>query len=514
LKVGYQGAYQAASTTRHSNPTLLSYNFNQGVPNAFTVRIPEWGTADRTWTQSIFAQDTWTRGRLTLQGALRYDRAWSYSPAGLSGTNTAAPQLGLSAITFPRTPSVDAFNDIQPRFGVAYDVFGTGRTALKFSGGRYVGAATNGLAYTRNNPAVRTVNSVSRGWTDDGDRIVECNLAILTANAECAGLTGNNLNFGGLSGNITQVNEDTLRGWGARDYDWQWSIGVQQEVLPRVSADVAYSRRSFHSFTITDNQARNPSQYDAWTITAPSDPRLPGGGGYPITLYTPTQAAANTPAQNYITWETDVGPARSSYWQGVDFTVNARLRQGLTLQFGTNTGRKIDDTCATVVKIDSPDPRDCRLSPPYQTTVRGLASYTVPLVDVLLSATVRSQPPLALNATWPVPNSIVVQLLGRVPPGGTLGGNTNVALLDNEHRLYADNRRTQLDLRVAKVFRFSGKRLDIGVDGENLLNTNYATGYAGTYQFSTGNTALGGTWSNPTAIYTPRFARVNLTVSF
>lgn len=135
-------------------------------------------------------------------------------------------------------------------------------------------------------------------------------------------------------------------------------------------------------------------------------------------------------------------------------------------------------------------------------------------MDVLLSATVRSQPPLALNATWPVPNSVVVQLLGRVPPGGTLGGNTNVALLDNEHRLYADNRRTQLDLRVAKVFRFSGKRLDIGVDGENLLNTNYATGYAGTYQFSTGNTALGGTWKNPTAIYTPRFARMNLTVSF
>ena len=51
-------------------------------------------------------------------------------------------------------PSVDSFNDITPRFGVAYDVFGTGKTAVKFSGGRYLGAATNGLAYTRNNPAV------------------------------------------------------------------------------------------------------------------------------------------------------------------------------------------------------------------------------------------------------------------------------------------------------------------------------------------------------------------------
>ena len=179
------------------------------------MRIPDWGTADWTWTSSFFVQDTWTRERLTLQGALRYDRAWSYSPAALSGTNTAAPQLGLDGIAFPRTPSVDAFNDITPRFGVAYDVFGTGKTALKFSAGRYLGAATNGGPYTRNNPANRIVNSVTRGWTDsNNNRVVDCDLSILTANGECRALTGNSLNFGGLSGNITPVNPDTLTGWG------------------------------------------------------------------------------------------------------------------------------------------------------------------------------------------------------------------------------------------------------------------------------------------------------------
>jgi hypothetical protein len=522
MKIGYQGAYQAASTIRHSNPTLLSYNFTQGVPTAFTVRIPEWGTADRTWTQAFFAQDTWTRGRVTFQGALRYDRAWSYSPEGLSGSQMDAPQLGFSAITFPRTPSVDAFNDITPRFGVAYDVFGTGKTAIKFSGGRYLGAATNGLAYTRNNPAVRTVSTVPRGWTDlDNDRVVDCNLAILTANGECAALTGNNLNFGGLSGIVDQVNQDTLTGWGARDHDWQWSIGVQHEVLSRVSVDVAYARRSFHSFTVTDNLNRDPSQYDAWTINAPSDSRLPGGGGYPITVYTPTAAAAAVPAQNYITWETDFGPARTAYWQGVDFTANARTRHGLTLQIGTNTGRRKDDFCATALRIDSPDWRtagpggtNCRSNPPYQTTVRGLASYTVPRVDVLVSTAIRSQPAVARTATWPVPNSIVLQILGRIPPGGTAGGNTNVALLDDDHQLYADNRRTQVDLRVAKIFRLGKRRLDVGVDGENLFNTNYATTYDNTYQYSTGNTTRGGTWNNPTAIYPPRYARLNFTLSF
>jgi hypothetical protein len=56
--------------------------------------------------------------------------------------------------------------------------------------------------------------------------------------------------------------------------------------------------------------------------------------------------------------------------------------------------------------------------------------------------------------------------------------------------------------------------VDIGVDLGNLLNTNYTTTYENTYQFSTGNTALGGSWNNPTAVYTPRFVRWNLTVDF
>ena len=166
------------------------------------------------------------------------------------------------------------------------------------------------------------------------------------------------------------------------------------------------------------------------------------------------------------------------------------------------------------MKFDSPDLRGCHNVDPFQTTVRGLASYTVPKVDVLVSATVRSQPPLQLLANWNVPNTVITSLLGHLPAGALATGNTTIAITDNEHRVYADQRRTQVDMRFAKILRFGRTRNDIGIDLGNLLNTNYATTFENTYQYSAGNTLRGGTWNNPTAIYTARFVRINYTLNF
>ena len=178
--------------------------------------------------------------------------------------------------------------------------------------------------------------------------------------------------------------------------------------------------------------------------------------------------------------------------------------------------------------IDSPDPRDCHDADPFQTTFRGLASYTIPKIDVLVSGTVRSQPEVERTASWNLPNSptssacapnpaqcMTVQgLLGRLPTGSNATGTTTITLIDNDHRLFSDERRTQVDMRFAKIVRFRGTRADIGVDVSNLLNTNYATTWENTYQYSIGNTGTGGTWNIPTAIYSPRFARLNLTLGF
>ncbi len=66
-------------------------------------------------------------------------------------------------------------------------------------------------------------------------------------------------------------------------------------------------------------------------------------------------------------------------------------------------------------KFDSPDLRGCNNDNPFQTTVRGLATYTIPKIDVLVSGTVRSQPVQARSASWNVPNSVITGLLGFLP---------------------------------------------------------------------------------------------------
>jgi hypothetical protein len=537
LKIGYQGNRLDQLDQTIANETQLAYRFNQGVPNAVSYWLPDFGRRTITSLHGLFVQDTWTHGRLTLQGALRYDRASSYAPIEQNGT-TRTSFLNPQPITIDRTPGVEAYNDFTPRLGVAYDVFGNGKTAVKFNWGHYLAYAANDPPYTSTNPGFTVVRDVSnRQWLDsDSDKVVDCNLLNAAANGECAAATGTAPNFGRL-GAATEVDPGVLSGWGVRPGDHQYTVTLQQELLPRVSADVSFTHRTFHGFFVTDDLNRREggvaSHYETYTLTAPRHPRLAGGGGYPITVYVPTAAANAVAPRPYMTRESDYGPERDSRWDGVDFTLSARLRGGLTTQVGTSTGRALVDTCETVTKFNNvtgagailgPDPRGCRNVEPWQTTLRGLASYTLPKVDVLVSAILRSQPRMQLSgmnvltgaqsAQWQVPNSVIAGALGHLPPGATPTSNTIIQLADNEHRIYSNERRTQIDMRFAKVLRFGRTRTDVGVDLNNLLNTNYATGFNTTYVYNTDNTPLPKGWGTPTSIYSPRFVRLNFTVSF
>jgi Carboxypeptidase regulatory-like domain len=542
MKLGYQGNRLDIKDQNVANQTGIAYRFNQGVPNAVSYWLPDMARRTITSLHGFFIQDTWTRDRLTLQGALRYDRASSFAPVEGNGT-TMTSFLAPTPITIQETPGVDAYHDLTPRVGVAYDLFGNGKTALKFNYGSYLAYAANDSPYTSTNPGATIIRDVqNRGWNatvaagGNGDLVVNCDLTNPGANGECAAATGPAVNFG--KPNLAQqVNPDILRGWGVRPGDRQYMFTLQQEIVPRVSADFSYSHRSFHGFFVTDDLTRRAgsvaSYYNTYTLTAPQDPRLPGGGGYPITTYVPTDAANAVLQQLYLTSESDFGPERKSVWDGFDYALTARPSASLTVQVGASTGRGLVDTCETATNYNrvqtglvqqtlGPDPRGCHDAEPWQTGIRGLASYTIPKIDVLLSGVVRSQPEMLLGATpataatWQVPNSVVVSALGYRPSfiPANLAGTQNIPLGHNDQRIYADTRRTAVDMRIAKVIRFGRARADVGVDLNNIFNTNYPTGYNTTYIFNTDNAPRVNGWGTPTSIFYPRFMRLNFTVNF
>ena len=143
----------------------ISYRFNNGVPNQLTQRVGPTLTSNRLLPDAFFVQDQWTRARLTLQGGLRYEHVHSFSPEGENGI-IEAHRFGARSL-FPHTEGVRGYNDITPRMGAAYDVFGNGKTALKVSMGKYLQAAFTGDAYTINNPGVdAAVTTSQRAWTD------------------------------------------------------------------------------------------------------------------------------------------------------------------------------------------------------------------------------------------------------------------------------------------------------------------------------------------------------------
>jgi len=534
MKFGYQGAYYIEETTDLSSDAhytltdLTPIIFPTGAPfGAYqaNIRIAPWLQSNRTQSHAFYAQDQWTFGRATLQGALRYDRAWSWFPADHNG----APETSVfnpQPITFLRTDGVTGYNDITPRLGLAYDLFGNGRTSLKVNAGKYLQAANNQENYTISNPALDGRNgrrgpnfqtNGSRLFFDfNGDHVPDCNLLDPNPNGECiAADLGNFANPNAL----TIVNPDVLHGWGVRPYDWQWGVSVQQEVFPRASLEVGYARRSFHNFFVADNINIAASDFSLVTMTAPTNAKLPNGGGDPVSYYVPNASVNVSNIQNRYTFASDYGDW-TNYWHGVDVTFNARLQNGINIQAGTSTGRSVTDNCEVVAQVPEllnpaltnpsafPPPAtqladSCHKAESWQTQFRSLGTYTVPKIDVLLSGIFRSQP----NAAFGV---------GASPEGNSTGLSANLATTLNgrsvnvnllEPGKFFGPRINQLDLRITKILQIGRYRTSAGADFLNVFNQNTTTAFQ--QNFGDGSAYLA-----PTTILNPRLMRLNVTIDF
>ncbi|HKE85200.1 MAG TPA: TonB-dependent receptor [Vicinamibacterales bacterium] len=523
FKVGYQGSYFTDDRTWFTNDQNLTYRVNNGIPNQLTESISPWVNNARAGWTAFYAQEQWTMGRLTLQGALRYDRAGSWFPEQTIGPTRFLP----NAFHFPETQGVDSYNDITPRVGAAWDVFGNGHTALKASFGKYLEGVGTAGNYAGANPTSRlpvtggafATGSVTRSWTDgNGNFQPDCDLLNPNANSAGGDTCGalSNLRFGQ---NVLTNNydPDLLKGWGVRPSDWSVNVSIQQQLLPKASVEVAYSRRSFRGFTVNDNTLAAAANYTSYTITAPSDPRLPGGGGYPISNLLDVDRALAGQILNTVTDSSNYGKW-SQYFNGIDVTLNVRMGNGLNFQGGTSTGQTVADACDVRANLPelssalgaglagstvSPTSPYCHVAYGILTQFRGLATYVIPKVDVQLSGVMQSKPGPLLAANWAAPNSVITAALGRGPAGDP--ANVTINLIE-PGTLYG-NRVNQLDFRAAKLLKFGNTKTMVGVDLYNALNSGAILTY-------NNNFIPGGTWLQPISILSGRMAKFSAEFTF
>ena len=531
IKAGYQHTLMTDDRTWYTNDENLTYRVNNGVPNQLTESISPWVNNARAGWDALYAQLQQTMGRMTVQGALRFDRAQSWFPDQQEGPSRFLPQ----AIVIPATRGVDSYKDLTPRLGVVYDLSQDGRTALKLQLGKYLeGVGVNGT-YANTNPTLRMPQTtsvfgtagVTRSWIDaNGNFVPDCNLLnpqlqdLRPAGGDMCGVVSNT-NFGRdvLTSNF---DPSLLSGWGVRPSDWTFAASLEHRLSRAAAVTVAYTRRSFSGFSVVDNQAVSADDFTPFTIVAPADPRLPGGGGYEVTGLYDVVPGKTGQVSNFVTDSSHFGKWRQ-YFNGLDATLDVRVAS-LTVSGGISTGQTVADNCNVRAHLPelsttttgtsafgaglatsavTPVSPYCHAATGTLTQGRGIASYLVPRLGVQLAAVFQSRPGPMLAANYAVPNADVVASLGRDLSGNA--PNVTVNLIAPGTR-YGD-RFQELDLRVGKRLTLGHARSLVSLDVYNVLNANAVLASNAAF-------VPHGTWLQPTTIQTPRFLRIAVEIEF
>jgi Carboxypeptidase regulatory-like domain len=436
----------------------------------------------------LFVQERWTLRGATLNLGLRYDYFGSSFPAQTVGPTALAPNRNFTSVETPN----NSWKDITPKLGVSYDLFGTGKTAVKATANKYLaGQGFSGLVVSPH-PLNRlvTITLGGRPWTDaNGNFIPDC--ALSNPAAQDLRASGGDFcgaidpNFG--TNNLTpaaNIDPEIFGGWGHRAYNWEVSAGVQQRIREGTSVEVGYFRRVYGNFVVTDNLALTAEDFDRYSVSVPNDPRLPNAG-QTIAGFNDVKPAklieSITAANNRQTFSDRIG-RQTEHWNGFDATLSIRVR-GRLLQGGVSSGRTAIDTCEVVAKapeVPLPNIGAAPLLPPglgvpycrqrtkLLTQMKALGVYPLSRFGVQVSGAYQSIPGPQVAAIYNALSTVTT--LGRLYAGGTPATTKQIQLIAPGTR-YGE-RLHQIDLRFTKLVRAKGSRTAISVDVYNVTNAD------------------------------------------
>jgi hypothetical protein len=483
--------------------------WNGGLPRSVVLQASPRYAVENIRDLGIYVDERWTLNRVTLSGGLRYDYFNGYAPEQYSEAGS-----WIGARLTPLTENIPNWRDINPRLGVSWDLFGTGRTALKFTTGRFVNQSV--AAPTRDlNPMRQIAATDTRIWNDaNGNLRPELNELGPTSNAR----------FGTIVQSY-RVDQAYVDGFGSRSGHWNYHVSLQQELRPGLGVTATYSYvKNFNLLLPTgraatgfgrgpDNTRWTSADFDEYTIQVPDDPRLPAEiRGQTITGLYVIKDASRPLVDDFRTFAKNFGEHKETY-NGADFNVNWRMGGGGTVGGGLTYGDARVNDCYVV--DDPTQLRFCdRTVDPNGGLVRGglqvklLASYPLP-GGWQASGSFQSVRGPEITAGW---TSTTFNNTIRFPNSTrtSLGATPSVTVQLIEPGTMYDERLYQLDIRGTRVFGRGTTRLRVMVDLYNALNGNMVL------QRSTfgGLDTYGPTWGRPISVLEGRLFKVGAQFDF
>jgi hypothetical protein len=331
IKAGVQYNWGPYVNTRETNADLQQvYAGTAAAPFTNPVSVTVYNTPLRYQEKlnadvGVFVQDSWALNRLTINTGLRWEYLSHEVAEQASGQGRFVNAREFAAIPMP------TWKDFAPRLGVVYDVFGNSKTALKAGFNRYNESRTTQFA-TKYNPLALTSSTLP--WTDtNGDDIAQGERGCTFGTAGCE------INFAGLPANFGNRALATVDPDFQRTYNLEYTAGIQQEILPRVSVAATFYRRQFYDLPVSDNLLRTPADYREVAVVSPLD-------GEVFNAYTVATAAQLRAVSDF---DTNANSDRKQIYNGGDITFNARIPGGGTLFGGFTMERTLRVTC------DEPD---------------------------------------------------------------------------------------------------------------------------------------------------------------
>jgi hypothetical protein len=502
-KFGLTFLHSSSHWTQYMTGNEETLQLLNGVPSSVTVfAMPLTYDEVTRANVGLFGQDQWTLKRLTLNVGVRFDYLNNYVPAEHNGPGPFVPNR---SVDFAELDNVPDWKNVSPRLGIAYDLFGNGKTALKVNIGRYL-EGPNLTAFTRlANPAASIAVSAVRTWTSP------CTSAVLAAGGCTAAdfiplpseLGPLNQSTFGNSTIVTTYAPDALT---TRGYNWEFSTALQHELVPRVSMSVAYFHRTYGNIRATQNTAVTSANFSPYCITAPVDPRLPGGGGNQLCGYYDVNPDKFGKSLNVI----QVEPNAQDVYDGVDLTESLRLPRSISVTGGVSVGRERLNNCYALNDLSlmaafagARLQNRCDVRPPFQPNVKFLVVYPLPWGGIQAGAAFQSIPGPQITASYTATNAQILPSLGRNLAAGA-NGTATIDLIPPA-TIYGE-RLNQLDLRASKIFRIAnGRSIQANVDMYNAPNVDTVLAV---------NNTFGLLWQKPASILQARFFKFSVQFQF